>query len=688
MNLREEILSGFERISALLPVPMLLVTGSGLILACNQATRGLSTLPFETLVGRRLQELVSDGDAFVDEYLRVCSQSPSLMLGGLTWRQDDGTVVTSRCEGTAIAANNGDEGMIMLRVQARGSETAYFQTLNRRIDMLSEELGERRRAEEALLESQERFHRAQQAGRLGTWDWDIESGRLIWDGVEAVHGREPGSFEGSFEAYVRDIHHEDRGGVLGAIEEARASGGELHIDYRIVWPDGSIHWVAGRGRSFRDQHGHVSRMSGTCQDITDHKRAEGALEFLASASEVLSSSLRYEETLESLARLLVPYLADWCAIYVKSDGGIERVAVSHVNPDKAELAGRYRDSFPVDPDAPFGPGQVIRSGTPSFMFHGPPPLQQAGPPEQREALLELGMRSIIIVPLLARDRTIGAISLGQGESGRTYSEEDVRLAEEVGRRAGLAVDNAILFEESQRSQAELRRSNEAKDEFLGILAHEIRSPTTTLYGTARIMRSRWKDLDDDTIGELLEGMEDQSERLNRLIQNLLMIARVELGREIPLEETDVTMLVEKTVADYVRRRPSRGVSTDLRLLPPAMLVPTYVEQVLRNLLENADKYSPPDQALAVTLRAEGEGFTLRVLDRGPGISPDEINLVFESFYRASRTAGDAAGKGLGLTVCKRLIETQGGRIWARNRPGGGLEVGFWLPLDSGSEPER
>lgn len=126
----------------------------------------------------------------------------------------------------------------------------------------------------ALEETTDRLRRAQRAGRLGTWDWNVRTNALIWDGVEAVHGLPDGSFGGSFEGYLADMHPEDKPRVLAAIGHAQETGSDLDIEYRIILPNGDMRWVAGRGTCFLDDDGHTLRMSGTCQDITDRKHAE------------------------------------------------------------------------------------------------------------------------------------------------------------------------------------------------------------------------------------------------------------------------------------------------------------------------------------------------------------------------------------------------------------------------------
>jgi PAS domain S-box-containing protein len=198
------------------------------------------------------------------------------------------------------------------------------------------------------------------------------------------------------------------------------------------------------------------------RDVTERKQAEEeirrsgeAQRFLAEASSVLSSSLDYRETLATVARLAVPTLADWCAVDVlEEDGHLNRLAVEHPDPEKVRLAYEIERRYPPDPDAPGGLHHVLRTGEPEMMAEIPEDLVEraARDEEHKELLRKLGLRSYMVVPLLARGRTLGAISFVSAESGRRYGEADLRLAEELARRAALAVDNARLYEEAQSSR--------------------------------------------------------------------------------------------------------------------------------------------------------------------------------------------------------------------------------------------
>jgi two-component system sensor histidine kinase KdpD len=254
----------------------------------------------------------------------------------------------------------------------------------------------------------------------------------------------------------------------------------------------------------------------------------------------------------------------------------------------------------------------------------------------------------------------------------------------------MAIENARGYTESLQARAELQRSTAAKDEFLGILAHELRTPITTIYGGARFLNSRGANVSEETRRQLTEAMQEDASKLNRLVENLLTLARTEIGQQIPREPVQMDKLLEGFVADYSRRRPGRQL---LLRTPsqangePAIVEasPAYVEQILGNLVENSNKYSEIGLPIEIDLTRNGDEVQVVVRDRGPGIAAEEINLIFDSFYRSEKTARKAPGKGLGLAVCKRLVEAHCGRIWAQPRPGGGLEVGFALPALGGDE---
>lgn len=244
-----------------------------------------------------------------------------------------------------------------------------------------------------------------------------------------------------------------------AVARGQLLSGEAHLDeWEMLHKDGSRVPVEISAKILPD-----GRRQAFVRDITERKRAEQMLRFLADASVALASSLDYEATLDTIARLAVPHIADWCVIdQLTDDGQIEGVALAHVDPDKVAWAHELRARYPIDPNAPAGAPQVIRSGQAEFYPQIPDELlQQAAKNEEELSLLRsVGYRSVMIVPLAARGRIFGAITFVATESRINFTESDLVMAQEVARRAAVAIDNALLFRAVQQSEQQLRTSEE------------------------------------------------------------------------------------------------------------------------------------------------------------------------------------------------------------------------------------
>lgn len=262
-------------------------------------------------------------------------------------------------------------------------------------------------------------------------------------------------------AFIDAMHPDDRERTLRAWEAAWREGEPYEIEYRIRRHDGSYRWFIGRASPLEDPQGGLIEWVGTCTDIDDQKRSREALAFLAHASGLLSDSLDYEETLSSLARLAVPHIADWCAIDLRSaDGTIRRLEAAHIDPAKVSLAQELYRRFPHDPDAPAGVPAVIRTGQPEVISVITEQMVRDGiaDPELLAIFLRLGLRSSMIVPLIAHGRALGALTLVAAESGRYFGEADLRLAEDLARRAATAIEHAELYRELRQFRATLDRT--------------------------------------------------------------------------------------------------------------------------------------------------------------------------------------------------------------------------------------
>jgi PAS domain S-box-containing protein len=348
---------------------------------------------------------------------------------------------------------------------------------------LESERAAREQAErEAALreEGERRLRLALSAGRMGAWEWDIATSRVEWsEELERIHGLDPKTFSGTVDAVQSDVHADDRERFRGAIHRALEGGGdEYEIEYRIVPPDGSQRWVAAKGRVVRDAAGRPIRMAGICRDISARKRIEERERFLSEAGRILATTLEPDSAVRQLARVVVPYLADWCGIQVIDENGVLRpVEVAHSDPSQVELAwrvmrrGRRRRSLSESADASIDPRPSLVPQVTAEM------LDEFAQDEEHRALLErLGLRSVITVPLQARGGLRGVVTLGTAESGRIYGEEDVRAAQDIASWAALALDNAKLLAEAESAWGaaeKARRRLEALTELSVDLASEL-----------------------------------------------------------------------------------------------------------------------------------------------------------------------------------------------------------------------
>ena len=244
-----------------------------------------------------------------------------------------------------------------------------------------------------------------------------------------------------------------------------------------------------------------------------------------------------------------------------------------------------------------------------------------------------------------------------------------------------AVNVLVDITERRRAEEALLASNAVKDEFLGLVSHELRTPVTTIFGNARLLRDRGERIGEPDRQSMIADVAEDSERLLGIIENLLLLTRLGAGPNIDLEPQVLAHLVRKSIDSFRRRHPGRRVT--LHSEPRHIIVEadrTYLELVMENLLSNADKYSPAQAEIEVVLRVDDTEASVSVLDRGIGIAPADAEKLFTPFYRTDAAKSHANGIGIGLAVCKRVIDSQGGRIWARPRQGGGSELAFALPL--------
>ena len=433
--------------------------------------------------------------------------------------------------------------------------------------------------------------------------------------------------------------------------------------------------------------------------------AEQRAEFLATASELMVASLDYETTLTSVANLVVPQLADWCEIDVlRDDGSLRRLvgtADTRLQGRIDELQRRYAGREPGE-RMTSRLMDVIRSGKPEFV----PDIaedwvaRQGITPELLTVLRSLDLTSYMRVPLIARDHALGAITFAFAGSGRRYSEADLALGSELGRRAALAVDNARLFREAQRAI-------ELRDEFLAAASHDLRTPVTTIKAHAQLLqrtilrgntgKRRSKEGAPDRLEptRLLSGLQSIDEAGSRIaaqIEELMDLSRLQSGRPLELHRTSTDLVALARRCAETHQQFSQQPRIRVEAEQPELIGSwdsVRLERVLSNMLSNAIKYSPNggDVAVRITSDAATGGLEtlLTVHDQGIGIPKADLPHIFEQFYRARNVTG-RPGSGIGLAGVRSIVEQHGGAITVESLEGQGTTFTVRLPL-SGPDGE-
>ncbi len=468
---------------------------------------------------------------------------------------------------------------------------------------------------------------------------------------------------------------------------ARALRGERIEAEEVLYRrgDGRVVWLRASAEPIRERDGQVIGAVLAFHDIERDKRAGHAQQLVAEASRILATSLDYQTTLDSVARLAVPDLADACLLDLLDDEGApQRLGIACVDAEAERRLRQMTQRWGVSPDPQRNLIlEVIRLEEPRLVSELDDAMlrRYSTTESQYEALASLPFRSAMILPLVARGRAFGAISFGAGRDRRPYDLDDLTVARDLADRAALAIDNARLYHEAQAA-------SESKSNFIGVLSHEFRTPLTAIVGYA--------DLLDSGVGgqlaprqlDFVKPIRASAWHLSQLIDEILTFSRLEAGREeVQRTMTDLTASVRE-VADILE---PVAASKGLRLMidVPSQPVPARtdaakIRQILLNLLNNAIKFTAAG-TVTVRVRSESGRAVLEVVDTGIGIPAEHHERIFERFWQVEQgPTRRAQGTGLGLAIVRRLTKLLEGEVTVISAPGEGSTFNVWLPVDGDS----
>jgi PAS domain S-box-containing protein len=430
---------------------------------------------------------------------------------------------------------------------------------------------------------------------------------------------------------------------------------------QLIARDGTRRDIDESGAPIYDARRELAGVVLVFRDVTEKRREESRRRFIADAKSLLSSSLDYSVTLASVAKLSVPTIADWCAVDIaEANGTVERLALVHVDPAKLrwaeEVFTRYRSP---GSHATF---DVIHSGRPQLHTDLSDALLQSMAVDEvhLQLLRQLGLTSLMIVPLCHAGRTLGAITFGSTGPNNKFDAMDLSLVEELSSVAALAVENARLYREAQQA-------NRAKDEFLATVSHELRTPLNAMLGWAYMLRTA--KLSDEKRSRALETIERNARAQSQLVEDLLDVSRITSGKlRLEARAVDLGTIIEIGVDAVRLAADSKEVRIQLLLEDDARLAtgdPDRLQQVVGNLLSNAVKFNDRGGLVTVELSRVASQAEIRVSDTGEGIDAGFLPQIFERFKQSdAKSTRSHGGLGLGLAIVKHLVELHGGTVTA------------------------
>jgi PAS domain S-box-containing protein len=548
---------------------------------------------------------------------------------------------------------------------------------------ITRDISDIKRAWSVAAMNEARFHALVSASAQIVWTTDA-GGRVVEDSPSwrAFTGLIYEQLKGF--GWLDAFHPEDRERSLALWTHAVTAKSPVINECRIRHVTGEWRWFSVRAVPLLRPDGSVKEWVGMNTDISDRKQAEAEQRFLSQVSSALASTIDYEATLETLALLVVGELADCCIINLVEDAGqLRRLRVIHRDSAKARVAHDLQQTQ-LDARRPHLASTVLETREPLLMNEVTDEYlaSVAQTDEQARALRELAPQSLMAVPLTAHGRLLGALLFIRMSTRTPYRRRDLRLAQDLGARAALAVHNARLYSTA-------RHATRARDEVLGIVAHDLRNPLNSILIQTQVLQ-RGRRGGDRRSPEGPERIRKAAMRMNHLIQDLLDVSKIE-SAELSIDRGRLP--VRELMLDAMEGQKFLLSSAGLEFmldaaedLPVISADRNRLLQVLENLVGNSVKFTAASGRITLGAKPKDGEVLFWVQDTGSGIAPENLPHLFDRFWQARK--GAQRESGLGLSIARGIVEAHGGRIWVESALGKGTTVYFTIPCATPIGEER
>lgn len=579
-----------------------------------------------------------------------------------------------------------------------------------------------RQAENARMASEAQLHLALESVPMGIWHKAFATNEVIWsEHVGPIFGLSRGQKIQNFDELLNLVHPADRFGVKQAVDGSR-HGRSYTLQFRVVWPNGEIHWIESQGRSYLDPSGKPVEAAGTIRDITARKEMELALQEeqsllaervqertaeLVQANQALSVSQQRTEALYKFSRVIMeaPYvitLLDLAAEAISTILPADRVLIYHLDSEQEEVlhfvkAGPGAQTTPQVSYEELSDGLtgwVIREGKPALSAGSALDPRESTAVQQRREEVRAG--STLVVPMVHHGKILGTVTAVNPPDGLEFTEDDVEMIQSMANQTAVILKN-ISLTDSLRSQSqaltkanlELARTARLKDEFLANMSHELRSPLNAILGMSELLKKH-------VYGELnvkqqraVNYIDEGGTHLLNLINDILDISKIEAEMlTLSLSKVPIVDMSEASLRFVKAPAMAKNIKLTANIDPSLGTIEAderRLKQILVNLLYNAVKFTPDDGevGLDVSRDTENSAILFSVWDTGIGISEADQQRLFEPFVQIdSRLAREHEGTGLGLALVYRLTELHGGSVHLQSTLGQGSRFTITLPLRS------